>query len=215
LIGMTRPLRIVALVGIDGSGKTTQAHDLAAWLTEHGVPARYAQNAGGRRWFGRLAHRLDLPDGQALLGRAGMLLVEAVLRWLAIARGLVRARLTGRVAVMDRYAVCQYASLRTHARTPAQWAGRSRGERLARACYRLFPTPDATFLLAVPPAEAYRRIDRRGTDHEQLDFLRTAAEAYDALPESAGFVRIDADAPPGEVADAVRSHVIAITPALR
>lgn len=213
---MTRHLRIIALVGIDGSGKTTQAHDLAAWLTDHGVPARYAQNAGGRRWFGRLARLLGLqPDAQALLGRAGMLLIEAVLRWLAIARALVRSRLTGQVAVMDRYAVCQYASIRAHARTPAQREGRSFGERLARWLYRIFPKPDVTFLLVVPPKEAYRRIDERGTDHERLDFLVAAAEAYEELPESAGFVRVDADAPPDDVGKALRQHVTTITPALR
>jgi hypothetical protein len=43
--------RLIALVGIDGSGKTTQAQRLAAWLTESGTPALYALNAGGRRWL--------------------------------------------------------------------------------------------------------------------------------------------------------------------
>jgi thymidylate kinase len=197
------PLRILTLVGIDGSGKTTQAHDLAAWLTGLGIPATYAQNAGGRRWFGRLARRLGRPpDAQALLGRGGMLFVEAVLRWLAIARALVRARLTGRVAVMDRYAVCQYASIRAHART-------GRSERLARAAYGLFPSPDVTFLLVVAPPEAYRRIDLRGTDHERLEFLAAAAEAYEQLPEAATFVRIDANRSPDDVRRAIRASLVA------
>ena len=200
---MTRHLRIYALVGIDGSGKTTQAHDLAAWLTGLGVPARYFQNAGGRRWFGRLARRLGLrPDAQALLGRSGMLAVEAVLRWLAIGQALVRARLTGRVAVMDRYAVCQYASIRAH-------AGTRLGERVARIAYRLFPTPDVTFLLAGTPQEAYRRIDLRGADHERLEFLVAAADAYDQLPEASTFIRIDADGPPEEVSHAIRASLVA------
>ena len=46
---------------------------------------------------------------------------------------------------MDRYAVCQYASLRARGAGPA-------AERRARLAYRLFPRPDVTFLLAVDPA---------------------------------------------------------------
>jgi dTMP kinase len=133
-----------------------------------------------------------------------MLFVEAVLRWAAIGLALVRSRLTRRIAVMDRYAACQYASIRAHARSRARWA-----ERLARAFYQIFPAPDVTFLLAVPPPEAYRRIDVRGTDHERLEFLAAAAEAYEQLPEAPTFVRVDADAPPEDVTRAIHQHLTA------
>jgi dTMP kinase len=179
-------------VGIDGSGKTTQARRLATRLTGLGIPASYSRNAGGRRWFGRLAGRLGRADAEHLLGRPGLLLVESVLRWLAIARGLLLARLTGQVAIMDRYAYCQYASIRVY--------GGGRWERLARLAYRVFPVPDVTFLLAVRPEEAYRRIEARGTDHETRGYLAAADAAYRSLPEWAGFVVVDANNPPDEVA---------------
>jgi thymidylate kinase len=178
-------------VGIDGSGKTTQAHRLAAALSRAGVPATYWRNAGGRRWLGRLARRLGRPDGRRLLTRPGLLLTESVLRWLAIARALVRSAPRRQVAVMDRYAVCQYASIRVQG---GRWS-----ERVARLAYRVFPRPDVTFLLAVSPAEAYRRIELRGTDHESIDYLAAADRAYRSLPEAAEFVMIDADRPPDEV----------------
>ncbi len=189
----------MALIGIDGSGKTTQAHQLAQTLTVAGHPATYHRNAGGRRWLGRAAYRLGRPDAQALLGRTGMLVVESVLRWLAIAMALLGGLLTGRVAVMDRYAACQYASLRAH--RAQRW------ERLVRAAYRLFPRPQVTFLLAVDPAEAYRRIERRGTDHESLGYLTAADLAYRTLPEYPTFVVIDAARPVQEVAREIQGHL--------
>jgi thymidylate kinase len=194
------PPRRIALIGVDGSGKTTQAHRLAAALEAAGRPADYWQNAGGRRWFGRLARRLGRRDAQRLLGRHGMLLAELVLRWLAIARALVRSALRRRIAVMDRYAVCQYASIRAH-------RGGRRWERVARAAYRLFPPADVTFLLAVDPERAYERIETRGTDHERLTFLLAADTAYRALPELPSFVIIDGNGTPDEVSQAIVAHL--------
>ncbi|MFE0594003.1 dTMP kinase [Micromonospora echinospora] len=202
----TARLRAVALIGIDGSGKTTQAHRLADALTLAGLPATYHRNAGGRAWLGRLAQRLGRRDAQGLLGNRGMLAVESILRWLAIARALLGTLLTGRTAVMDRYAVCQYASIRAH-------DGRRRGERLARIAYRLFPAPQITFLLAVEPAEAYRRIERRGTDHEPIEYLVAADAAYRSLPEFPAFVVIDANRTPDEVTRQIRDHLAAWLPA--
>ncbi|MCW3815607.1 thymidylate kinase [Micromonospora sp. DR5-3] len=192
-------LRAVALIGIDGSGKTTQAHRLAEALTAAGHPATYHRNAGGRRWLGRLAQRLGRPDAQRLVGRDGLLAVESVLRWLAIALALLSCLVTGRTAVMDRWSPCQYASIRAH--------GGQRWERLARAGYRIFPAPRVTFLLSVDPAEAYRRIERRGTDHETMRWLTTAATAYQALPEYPSFVVVDANGSPDEVSRRIRAHL--------
>ena len=197
---LPRPPRLVALVGVDGCGKTTQAHRLTAWLTETGTPALYALNAGGRRWLGRFAERLGRPAAQQVLGIGGLLVVESVLRGLAIARSLLRARLHHQVAIMDRYTVCQYVSIRAH-----RVLGLKQGphEKLARWAYRVFPWPEMTFLLDVDPTEAYRRIEARGTDHESLEFLIAATQAYRELPEAADFMAIDANPGPDEVTRAI------------
>ena len=207
-----RPLRTVALVGIDGSGKTTQARLLATALAAEGLPATYRQNAGGRRWFGRLATTLGRRDGEQLLGRKAMLFVESVLRWGAILRTLLRRRRTGEISIMDRYAVCQYASIRAHAKNPRP-ERLNRAERRARLAYRVFPAPDVTFLLAVDPAVAYDRIERRGYDHEEMSYLRAATAAYEALPEHAGFVVVDANGTPEQVQQALLDHLRAREPA--
>lgn len=201
---------IIALVGIDGAGKTTQAHLLAEWLDAHDHPADYWQNAGGRRWFGQLARRFGYRDAQNLLGTGGMLFVETVLRWIAIFRALVRSRLRRRVAVMDRYSWCQYANARSHS------AGRAytRRERRARRWFRAFPEPHLTIFLRVRPGLAYTRIEMRGTDHEDLDYLAAADAAYRSLPEAERFVVVDADLDPVTVQRAVRAAVAARIPGL-
>jgi thymidylate kinase len=195
--------RVVAIVGIDGAGKTTQARLLTAWLAACGHPADYWQNAGGRRWFGRFAQIFGRRDAQALLGVGGMLFVESVLRWLAIARALIRSRLRRHIAVMDRYSWCQYASIRAHA------AQSLRRERRARWFYGLFPEPDITVFLAVTPGRAHDRVEARGTDHEDPHDLAASDAAYRSLPEARRFVVIDANREPAAVQRDLRAAVAA------
>jgi dTMP kinase len=200
---------VVAIIGVDGAGKTTQAHLLAEWLIAAGHAADYWQNAGGRRWFGRLAQFFGRPDAQALLGVGGMLFVESVLRWLAIARALIRSRVRRHIAVMDRYSWCQYASIRAHAGPGGPVAGLSRRERRARRLYGLFREPDLTVFLAVTPGRAWTRVEERGTDHEELAYLASADTAYRSLPEADRFVVIDADRDAASVQRELRLAVAA------
>ncbi|MBB2948051.1 dTMP kinase [Actinoplanes lutulentus] len=193
-------VRTVALIGIDGSGKTTQAHRLADELTAAGIAAGYRRNAGGRHWVGRVAGFFGRADAEELVGRRAMLGIESVLRWLAILRTILRRAFARDIAVMDRYAYCQYASLRARGAKPV-------AERRARLAYRLFPAPDVTFLLAVDPAAAQLRIDRRGYDHEEMDYLRAADAAYRSLPEFPAFVVIDANGTPDEVAAEIQREL--------
>ncbi|MEV0807570.1 thymidylate kinase [Micromonospora sp. NPDC050200] len=181
---MARPV-IIALLGVDGSGKSTQARALARRLSERGVRATYFENAGGRPLWNALAHRLGRRDGVHLFGRRRYAALEAAVRWLALARAVAGVRLTGRVGVMDRWTWCQYVIMRARG---------ARGVRLVRAVYALFPRPDLVCFLAVSPALAQLRVRERGIDTEELGHLTALDAAYRALPEFAGFVVLDGNA---------------------
>jgi dTMP kinase len=131
-----------------------------------------------------------------------MLFVESLLRWLAILRTLLRRAVTGEVAVMDRYAFCQYASLRARGARPS-------AERRARLAYRLFPQPDVTLFLDVDPALAHDRIKSRGYDSETMEYLDAAAAAYRGLPEFGSFVVVDAKGTADEVTARIRAALAA------
>ncbi|MDT0532093.1 thymidylate kinase [Micromonospora sp. DSM 115977] len=186
---MRRPM-IIALIGVDGAGKTTQAKALADRLRAVGVPASYFENAGGRPLWNRLAQALGRRDGPHLFGRTGYVTIEATVRWLAIARAVLAGRLTGRAAVMDRWSWCQYVVMRARG---------DRGGRLARLAYAIFPRPDLVCFLAVSPERAQQRVLARGIDTEEVAHLRSLDAGYRGLPEFGSFTVVDADGDPVDV----------------
>ncbi|MGR6320884.1 thymidylate kinase [Micromonospora soli] len=197
---MTRPL-MIALVGVDGSGKSTQARALARRLSEGGVPATYFENAGGRPLWNRLARALGRADGVALFGRTLYPVLEATVRAVAMARTVLVTRLTGRVAVLDRWTWCQEVIMAARG---------DRGRRTVRAAYRIFPRPAVVCFLATSPEVAQRRVADRGIDTEELAHLRALDAAYRALPEYGSFVVLDGDGGPDEVATALDRAVSAL-----
>ncbi len=189
---------IVAVIGIDGTGKSTQTGLLAEGLRRDGIPASSFENPGGRPALNALALRLGRRDGQDLVGRRAVVVIETAIRFAAIARALLIARATGQVAVMDRYSPCQYAMMRARG---------DRGERVVRRIFGAFPAPDVTVLLEAPAAVAQRRVDLRGKDHEELDYLRALDAAYRSLPEAATFEELDAGGAINDVQAALRALV--------
>lgn len=189
---------LIALVGIDGSGKSTQAARLAQALRARGHRARAFENGGGRPIIDGLAHRLGRADGAALIGRHGRVGTELWLRSLGITRCIAWARATGGIAVMDRYAHCQLATM--HARGDQLTAPLAR--RLAAAA----PRPDLLLWCAVDPAIAQQRVLARGRDEETIDWLTAFDGAYrQLLPPTA--THVDANG----TADAVHAQLVELT----
>ncbi|MEU8264416.1 dTMP kinase [Micromonospora sp. NPDC048999] len=190
---MAQPI-MIALIGVDGSGKSTQARALARRLTADGTPATYFENAGGRPVWNRLARVFGRADGVALFGRTCYPILEAAVRAVAMTRTVLVSRLTGRTAVLDRWTWCQYVIMTARG---------DLGRRAVGAAYAIFPRPTVVCFLATSPEVARRRVLARGIDTEELSHLRALDAAYRALPEYASFVVVDGDGDPDEVAAAL------------
>jgi thymidylate kinase len=161
----------VALLGPDGSGKSSAARAIAAG--SH-LPARivyfglWADESGGRlRWAARVASRPLRARWRYLVGCGHA--------W------------RGRLVVFDRY---PYDALVPAGTEPGRWKRRYL-ELVGRCC----PRPDRVFVLDVPGELAFRR--KRESEPAKLE---AEGAGYRALAERVGAELVDAERPAAEVA---------------
>ncbi|GIG67924.1 dTMP kinase [Phytomonospora endophytica] len=189
---------LIAVVGIDGAGKTSQAHELAGWLRGGDWHVRYVPNQTllpVRRALDRIAVEDGLGDHTELLDADTMRLLASGARLAALHDALVEP---APVTVVDRYTYCQYAAARLL---------KAGNEDVLRRLNRELPTPDLTLYLDIEPVEAQRRIKARGVDEETLEFLGGFRDAYRSLPEYESFTIIDAGGDFGTVQGFLREPV--------
>lgn len=221
-----RRRRVVALSGIDGSGKSTQARALAATLERLGHPSvvvwtPLASDAWLARLAGPVKRLLGLvpalgsgtagePEPRGVVPNPGSRLRErsgAVnAGWstlVAVANALAHARLVaghasaGRVVIFDRYVLDSLVRLRF-------LYGEAQSFRLQRALVRrLSPKPLAAFFLDVEEETSLARKDDRWTRAE----LAAQVLLYREEHEAAGVARLDGARPPDELAAEVAEAV--------
>jgi thymidylate kinase len=206
---------VVALSGLDGAGKSTQAERLCATLRVLGFEADvvWSSLADHPRWLNRIAgvaRRVVAwrsgptagAQGDAELKARGQEARRASPLLTAGWAGLVTARLLGRVArelapstARGRIVVCDRYLLdaRVHLRYQYGDSGP------VRACARLlglgFPTPRAAFLLDLDPATASARkpeYDAAANERRRALYLEEA--------EALGVAILDAARPADELA---------------
>lgn len=177
------PLRI-ALIGIDGAGKTTAARYLADQLTVGGTQVRLCRNPGGRRTLDTFARRLG-SSAEQLLGARLLSRYETVVRAFALLGSLASAA-PADVEIHDRYLYCQLATNAKRGIAPGL---------LLRLLRKFVPRPDFVLYFEISPARALERIQIRGTDTETLEDLRDLDAAYRGLAGFDGFHLVQADRP--------------------
>ena len=194
---------LVVFEGVEGAGKTTQIHRLAARLVARGVDYWHYREPGGTP-LGEDVRELLLKPGEMIVPRAEALLFMAARAQLA---ARIEAHLAqGELQLLDRFFLSTYAY---------QVAGRRLPESEIRAANRLATggiVPDVTLLLTLPPEEAEHRVDRRGErdrmEQAGRDFHGRVAAAFAefadpawaaAHPEAGPIVPVDAGGPPETV----------------
>lgn len=179
----TAPLRI-ALIGIDGAGKTTAARYLADQLTVDGAQVRLCRNPGGRRTLDTFARRLG-SSAEKMLGARLLSRYETVVRAFALLRSLA-SMAPADVEIHDRYLYCQLAANAKRGVEPGF---------LLRLLRKFVPRPDFVLYFEISPARALERIQVRGTDTETLEDLRDLDAAYRGLTDFDSFRLVQADKP--------------------
>ncbi|AUZ36094.1 thymidylate kinase [Arthrobacter sp. PGP41] len=189
---------IIVLTGIDGSGKSSAARALVSAVEAEGGHALLLNNHAGRRSMSVLCAKL----GIRLPGSAADALETTFRMWNVLVNHLRASRFDG-LTVMDRHLYCQLALRKTR--------GLGRG-RLLPWLLNVLPAPDAVVHLEVDPEVAHHRIVERGTDAETLEDLVAFADAYRALPEFSGFLKVDASVPVPEMAQRLACVIRQLAP---
>jgi dTMP kinase len=192
----------VTFEGVDGSGKSTQAELLVAWLRERGRTVVSTREPGGTP-LGEGVRALVLHGDQMVPWAEAALFAAARAELVA---EIVRPALDrGEDVVVDRYLDSSVAY---------QGIARGLGADSVRDLSLAVTgglLPVRTFVLAVDPDDARVRGGdvRDRIEREASDFMRTVDAAYRSLAERepGRIVLLDGSADPDTIAEEVREHV--------
>jgi dTMP kinase len=203
--------QLVVLMGLDGSGKTTQAERVSEYLNARGIPSEVVWMRGesyltapilkiGKALL-RAPKETKRGDGvhaggdyekyvsskQSLFKNS---LLRAVWRTLTVidlylSVRFAFAKLAGdtRVIVLDRYVYDTFIDIDS----AFDGKGTELDRLLASPLLRLFPRPLKVILIEISPEEAMQRKD----DIPSIQYLKERHGLYDRVAKAVGAVRID------------------------
>ena len=185
----------ICIEGIDGSGKTTQAHLLVKTLVGKGYDAVYTTEPTEGA-IGKIIRN------QLLQGNARFPVLEAVLfaadRVHHLENEVVPLLKTGKVVVCDRYV---YSSIAYQGASglPIKWI---------EGINKYAIVPDMAIYIDVPPEVVFRRIKRKKTVMETLETQQKVRGVYLKLVDEKKLVAIDGKPSPNMVAQAIETMVL-------
>ncbi len=169
---------LIALEGIDGAGKGTQARLLVEWLRGRGYRVHLTGEPTSGE-IGRLLRRM-LVSGELLSRTEALLFAADRSEHLREIEGRLAA---GEVVVTDRYV---YSSLAYQSASglELEWV---------RQINSFAPEAELVLYLDLPPQVALERLgDRRRDRYERVEFLERVRRAYLELAKGENFELIDA-----------------------
>ncbi len=190
--------RLIALEGLDGSGKSTQLELLAAHLRSAGCDVVTTREP------------TDFSSGKRIreMARSGEELEpEEELRWFVedrcvhVAQVIAPALRADRIVLTDRYYLSTVAYQGARGLDYEQILSDSEDE---------FPIPDLVLLLEIDPQIAFERVHARGSEiegvFEQREFLSQVASVFDALG-CTYLERVPADGEPSQIEALIAERV--------
>lgn len=191
-MGSTRPGVLVALEGIDGAGKTTQAARLEQLLRSGGHDVLRTKEPTDGQWGRKLresatAGRLSAEEELDLFLRDRAEHVE-----LEIAPALA----AGKVVIVDRYYFSTVAYQGARGLDPVEIMARNEA---------FAPKPDLLVVLDVEPAVGLQRIGARGDTANAFEDeanLRAVAEQFQKL-DLPYMIRVDGTEPPERITEGI------------
>jgi dTMP kinase len=186
--------KFITFEGIDGSGKTTVAKQVADELKQKGVDATYTCEPTNT-WLGeavKTSYSKDISPFTELL----LFLADRATHTVQIKKWLEE----GKVVVCDRYADSTYAYQAVMLKDELKELNVEPVEWLKDLSRPFVIEPDLTVLLKIDPEVALKRIKNKELRFERKEFLDRVLEVYLKLAgESSRFEVIDAAQPLEEV----------------
>ena len=213
--------KLIALEGIDGSGKRTQLYMLARSLSERNVPLSQISFPRYDGFFGKLVARFlngDFGPLDAVDAHFSALLYAGD-RYEA-KPGIESELSAGRTVLADRYIGSNLAHQGARVRSDDRGEFIDWLKKLEYEIYSL-PAEDLVIYLRIPVAEAHRLVGEKGARNytklrrdileSDIAHLKAAAEVYDELARQPHWVRIecfDANACALRSPDAIHAEIL-------
>lgn len=196
-----QPGRLIALEGIDGCGKSTQALRLVEALVDRGLDAVSFREPGDTE-YGRELRRVFVQGRHLSPAEEMRLFLED--RRIDVRDNIAPALAAGTHVVMDRYYLSSVVYQGVLGLDPAE----------IRAANEAFaPRPDLTLILDLPVQVAVGRIQAaRGTTNtfEGVDYLEQVRALYLEFAREDGIETVDASAAAERVHVALLARVLAL-----